>query len=124
MNETTRQRLALWSHLWGGGLAWLLHFLSIWICAEFGCIGTPDLPAIFGISRVAWLVLILSVLFLGLAGAATLRSWVKAPDHTPDSPDAFLYRCGKVANPFFLFVIAVQTLPAFFYLNDCGNTME
>lgn len=117
-------RLLLWSRLWVGGLAWLLHFLSIWVAAEFGCLSSFARPGLGGVSVVAWIVLLLSAVFVGLAGFAAFRSCRRTPVTAGDGSDAFLGRFARVANGIFLLIIVVETLPVFFYLKDCGNAIE
>jgi len=119
-NASTK-RFLLWSCLWGGGVAWLLHFLAIWICAEFGCISGLGVPGMLGISRVAWLVLVLTVVFLMPAGLAFYASWRWCPRQP--GPGTFVSHCGMAANASFMLVIAVQSLPVFFHLRSCGSAM-
>lgn len=120
-------RLLLWSCLWGGGVAWLVHLLSIWLLAEFGCLGALAEPGPLDVSRVAWLVLAASALCFVAAGVATLASW-RCRRHGGDAgagEDAeaarFVSRYGLVANPLFMLIILAQTLPVFFHLSDCAS---
>jgi len=124
-NETSApaNRFLLWSCMWGGGLAWLLHFLAIWICAEFGCLGGWGVAGPLEISRVAWLVLTVSGVCLALAGLASYASWHWCSRNSDSGIEAFVARYGTVANPVFMLVIAVQTLPVFFHLRDCGSAI-
>lgn len=117
-------RLLLWSRLWVGGLAWLLHFLSIWVAAEFGCLSSFARPGVGGVSVVAWIVLGISAVFIGLAGYAAYGACRRMPVTGADGSEAFLRRFARVANGIFLLIIAAQTLPAFFYLKDCGGAIE
>lgn len=117
-------RLLLWSRLWFGGLAWLLHFLSIWVAAEFGCLSSFARPGVGGVSVVAWIVLGLSAVFIGFAGYAFYRANHRPPATGSDDSEAFLQHLARFANGIFLLIIAAQTLPAFFYLKDCGSAIE
>lgn len=112
-------RLRLWACLWGGGAAWTAHLLAVWLIAEFGCLTGLAKPGPLDISWVAWLILAVTVVCLALAGIATYASWRHARRDT-GKPARFLGRTGLVANPLFMLVIIVQTLPVFFYLRDCG----
>ena len=111
----------IWSCLWGGGIAWMLHLMTVWVAAEFGCISGLGVPGAWGISQVAWLVIGLSGLCFGLAGLASYASWRWCPRTAGNG--AFVYRYGIAANPIFMLIIVAQTLPVFFHLKDCGNVI-
>jgi hypothetical protein len=115
------KRWRLWACLWGGGCAWLLHFIVIWVCAEFGCISGLGRPGPLGVSIVAWLVLAFTVMFLALGSFALHASW--GLRHREQALDRFVARCGLALNTFFLLVIAVQSIPVFFHLKNCGAAM-
>jgi hypothetical protein len=115
------RRWLLWVCLWGGGAAWLLHFIAIWICAEFGCISGLGRPGPLGISLVAWLVLAFTGIFIMLGNLALYNSWRLC--HHKHALERFVARCGLVLNAMFLLIIAVQSVPVFFYLKSCGSAM-
>jgi hypothetical protein len=115
------KRWHLWACLWGGGVSWLLHFIAIWVCAEFGCISGLGRPGPFGVSIVAWLVLACTVLFLALCGLALRISW--SLRQRQGSSEPFVSGCGLALNAIFLLVIAVQSIPVFFHLKNCGSAM-
>ncbi len=123
MTAAKFSRLGLWSRLWGGGVAWLLHFMGIWVAAEFGCLSSLARPGWAGISLVAWLVLILSAASIGLTAWYTIHAWSRE-FQSGEETDGFLHRFARVANCIFLLVIVAQTLPVFFYLKDCGSAIE
>lgn len=118
-----------WVGLWGGGVVWLLHFLSIWALAEFGCLGPLARPGALGVSVVAWLVLAVTALALALAGAATWLGWHTerrarsrgAGASDPAEAVAFAARVGWVAGALFTFVILIEAVPVLFYLRGCGD---
>lgn len=123
-NEHPARRLLLWSCLWGGGVAWALHLMAVWVVAEFGCMSALGRPGPLGASWVAWVILGVSALCLALAGLATLASWRYSRGgggSDGERPGRFAARTGLVANPLFIFIIIAQTLPVFFYLRDCGT---
>jgi len=117
------ERLRQWSCLWGGGLAWTLHLLAIWLIAEFGCVGEARKPPGEGLSAVAWGILAATGICLGLAGWATRASWRRARSER-GSEAKFLGRTGLVLNPLFALVILAETVPVFFYLEKCGSHIQ
>ncbi len=115
-------------NLIGGGVAWLLHLLLAYLIAEFGCLrGWGDLH-LMGITLVAWLVLFISVLTLGLAGVAIFISWrtgAKLRSVPGDGEDigarakGFTARAGLITNGLFFFVILVESIPILYFLRVC-----
>lgn len=124
MNAVNYARFRFWSQFWGGGLAWLLHFLTIWVAAEFGCLSALSRPGPAGVSLVAWVVLGLSAFFIGIALWGLLTSPARMVALDTVETDLFVRRFARVANVIFLLVIVAQTVPAFFYLKDCGSAIE
>ena len=124
MNAVKYARLRFWSQFWGGGLAWLLHFLTIWVAAEFGCLSALSRPGPAGVSLVAWVVLGLSAFFIGIALWISLTAPSRMVALDTVETDLFVRRFAQVANVVFLLVIVTQTVPAFFYLKDCGSAIE
>lgn len=110
-------RLSLWSCLWGGGVVWILHFLAVWVIAEFGCLTRLADPGPLEISWVAWLIMGVSLLCLGMAAGLSYFSW----RCSRGGGDCFAARVGVVANPIFMLIIVAETLPVFYYLRDCGS---
>lgn len=114
-----RGRATIWCSLWGGGCAWLLHLLAAWAFAEFGCLSGLGRPGPAGISQVAWLVLGVSALCFGMAGAALGLS--RRCGRIDGETGRFAARYGVWVNGLFMLIIAAQTMPVFFHLKDCGN---
>ncbi|MEX1049246.1 MAG: hypothetical protein WED15_06940 [Akkermansiaceae bacterium] len=124
LSHDPRDRLLLWSCLWGGGVIWMLHLLAVWTIAEFGCLTALARPGPLEISWVAWLILAVSVVLLSLTGLITWISWRRAGGgggSDGERPGRFAARVGLVVNPLFGLIIIAETLPVFFYLRDCGT---
>ncbi len=116
-------RLRLWSCRWCGGVAWGLHLVTVWLIAEFGCPSELARPGPLGVSGVAWLALAVSIGCLALGGLATWASWRRSRGGG-EEPARFIGKVGLVANPLFMLVIAAQTMPIFFHLQECGNYIK
>jgi hypothetical protein len=119
-------RCGLWFGMWGGGVAWLLHLLLVYVIAEFGCISGLGEVRAAGITVVAWLLLGASLLTLALGGGAVLaairnRKGAKAAGQSAPADDAelFLARAGLITSGVFWGIIFVQSIPIFFFLKDC-----
>lgn len=113
-------------HLLGGGIAWVLHLLLAYIVSEFGCLRGWEEIQFLGLSVVAWLLLFVSLGALALAGAATIASWRSAGrdggEETGEAgadAKAFSARFGMLTNPFFGFIILVESIPIFYYFQAC-----
>jgi hypothetical protein len=135
----------LWLALLGGGTAWTLHLLLAYTIAEFGCLSGLGERHFGGLSVVTWMLLGLSVLTLALALVATAlsrqlsrtqryasRDPSTAPPGSSRNPHfhgergpeaastvAFSGRLAYLTNLAFTFVIAVQTVPIFYFLGRC-----
>jgi hypothetical protein len=112
-----------WFAFLGGAVAWFVHLIGIFLVSEFGCVGPLAERQWFDIGVVAWLLLAVSVGPLVLALAAT---WVGALDARDDLQRAdrssarhYLSRIGWMLSSLFALIIAVQTIPALFYLRGC-----
>ncbi len=114
-------RLFVWSSLWLGGIAWLLHLLTAWALAEFGCMSALAGPGPAGISWVAWGILAATVPCLLLCGLASWAGWRCGRGPMGGGETAgFFVRFGLAANPLFALIIIAQTIPVFYHLKDCG----
>ncbi len=127
----------VWLALWGGGAAWLAHFLTIWALAEFGCQTALARPGPLGVSPVAWLIVGATVVAAALAAGATVLAWrtersagegagvgdVPGDGDVSDAVEAvtFTGRIGWVAGGFFTLVILVEAAPVLLYLRGCGE---
>lgn len=120
-------QFALWFGLLGGGVAWLLHLVLAYLIAEFGCLTALRDTRLFGITGVAWLILAVSVATLLVALSAVVvarrsEQRLHAPalaDSADQGPKVYLARAGFVSSVLFAFVIAVETVPIFYYLREC-----
>ncbi len=118
MNPRDRLPVSRWTLrfcLLGGGIAWTLHLVGAWAIAEFGILG--------GFAGVNTLILVLSAAMLLAAGAATLVSAhvrrAAGPENHEDARTvAFCGRFGIVTNAVFTVIIAAQTVPVFYFLDQ------
>jgi hypothetical protein len=120
-------RSALWIGLLGGGVAWLAHLLFAYAVAEFGCLTEFGHRQFAGITYVAWMLIIVSIVTaLGAAASAwiAVRTIAKFPLDEADIAETrgtghYMARTGVYSSIIFIVIIAVQTVPIFFYLKDC-----
>jgi hypothetical protein len=113
--------------LLGGAVAWLGHLLAAYLIAEFGCLSQLKDTMFMGLTAVAWLILAVSVVTLLAAAAATVVAWMawrrlKAYPHETTDPRGavahFAY-AGMIMSGLFTFVIAVESIPIFWFLREC-----
>ncbi|MCO5168649.1 MAG: hypothetical protein M9894_20095 [Planctomycetes bacterium] len=121
----------IWVGLWGPAVVWLVHFLALYALAEFGCLSPLADRVVLGASLVAWLVLAVTAVCLALSGGITWLAWqvdqrltplaTSGPEADP-GPDAgrFAGRAGWMSGLLFTLIIAVEAVPVFFFLRDCG----
>lgn len=114
--------------LLGGGIAWLLHLVSVYGIAEFGCVAGWGHIYWGGASVVAWLLIAATVLTGGMAAAASWLAWRAerrlrgtTAQNAPVEPEtkAFMAGLSQKLNAVFALIIAVQGVPIFFFLKDC-----
>jgi len=116
-----------WFSFLGGGLAWTFHLLTIYAIGEFGCVSGFDHHVYAGVSAVAWLLIIVGVVSLVPALAATCIGYVDARRDAREekrSPytegSRYLSSFGWPLNGVFSLIIIVESLPVFAYLGGCG----
>lgn len=115
----------------GGAAAWTFHLLVIAIIAEWGYFAGTQQREILGITAVAfWILAATAAAVLGAAAATwvshRLYSQIASHDGLAGSPtDAdpertfpFLATTAVISNWVFLFIIAAQAIPVFFYLTE------
>lgn len=106
--------------LLGGAVAWTLHLLGCYAVAEFGVLSGFVDNTWAGLDAVSWLLLGWSAAMLALAALATRTSTrLRGPVPTDDDlrqTVEFCARFGRASNLAFLAIIAVQTVPVFFFL--------
>lgn len=124
-NEVSR--VNLWVGLFGGAMAWAIHFLSAYVVAEFGCVGRFGERNYWNISLVAWLELFLTfaaVLVAAVSTAVAYRSQLRLSSNTDDScapqqAARYMARAGLLTSGIFTFVILFESIPIFYYLRGC-----
>jgi len=97
--------------------------------AEFGCVGSLGRPGYFGISLVAWLILLLTAATASIAATSTFvayrlyRHLATTPHDSADgeshSAERYISYVGLLAGSLFVFVILFESIPIFFYLRHC-----
>ncbi len=120
------RRVSLWFGMVGGGIAWLLHLISAYATAEFGCVGRLGEPRFGGISTVAWVEIALTIVASAVAGGATVVAYRRHSElrsnaslDGPPVADEFAARAGVLASGILVFVILFESIPIFFYLRSC-----
>lgn len=124
--ELSPQRMfRRWFAFLGGGCAWTYHLLTIYVIGEFGCVSGFDRHVYAGISAVAWLLIIASVIALVPAIAATWIGYVDArrdareEENPYEEGGRYLSSFGWPLNAVFTMIIFVESLPVFGYLGGC-----
>jgi hypothetical protein len=111
----------------GGALAWLAHLLGASLVSEWGCFAGWGRQQWLGISSIAWVILILSVMTLLIALAATwvafrsgrtARADISRPPSSGDT-QSFLAQTSLQANGLFALIIVAESIPILFYLTEC-----
>lgn len=124
-NEVSR--VSLWVGLFGGAMAWAIHFLSAYVVAEFGCVGGLGVRSYWDISLVAWLELVLTFAAILIAAASTVvayRSRLRLSSDTvgacaTQQAERYTAHAGLLTSGIFTFVIVFESIPIFFYLRSC-----
>lgn len=125
--ESCVSRRALWIGLLGGAVAWLVHLVAAYAIAEFGCVGRLRQLSFAGLNAVAWLIIAASVVTLL---AAVVSAWLAYRSEQrlragldADEPESVaereVARTGWITSGLFALVILVESLPIFYYLQDC-----
>lgn len=120
----------LWVGVWGGGIAWTVHFLLAAGIAEWGCLTGLSARSLWGMTAVAWSIILVSVVMALIAMAVTwiacyeMRRLNLRSDEQSDPYDRlgnrrFMARTGFAVSAFFLLIIIAQSLPILFYLSEC-----
>lgn len=118
--------LRIWFGLLGGGIGWVLHLFLTYAIAEFGCVAFGAYPPILGVSWVAWLLLAASAatLLIGLAAAWVAYGSDQELAGRPTTEgghlsERALVRLGMYTSLLFVLIMIVQTMPIFFFLQEC-----
>jgi hypothetical protein len=121
------RRGTLWFGVLGGAVAWTIHLLAAYALAEFGCVSGLGQRSAYGISYVAWAILVMSVAVTAVALLATLlagRAWQSfGNDDHPSSPatagEQYLAQAGTLMSGLFTVAILFETIPILYYLRTC-----
>ncbi len=118
--------------LFGGAFAWLMHLVAASLIAEWGCVSGLHRYQFLGITAIAWAVIVLSVAAMLVAAAATWsvfrlhgqsHQWARDEQNSSvydrGGTERFLTRVGLWSSVLFVFIIAAQTYPIFYFLSDC-----
>lgn len=117
-------RLALGVALLGAPLAWTIHFLLSWGIAEWSGLSGTLTNTILGVTSRAWLLIGVSIVAVAIGLASTFIAHWCVRRLKPLEADAtgtaawFVARTGVVNGYLFTFVVAVESLPIFYYLRD------
>jgi hypothetical protein len=104
----------------GGAMAWLFHFLLLYLFGEWGCRGS--------LVGVFWWVIGTTAVFGAVATLSLMESLrlrrltrLKHSAHEEDRirSNDFFADFGLVSNAIFLLTIVVQALPVFFLMENC-----
>lgn len=125
-------RSRLWFGMFGGAVPWLVHLVGASIIAEWGCFAGIARWQFLGVTAVAWSVIVLSVVTLLIAMAATWLAYRTnrhyhefATDEREEivddqlGTDAFMARTGLWTSGLFVFIILVESFPILYFLTDC-----
>jgi hypothetical protein len=120
---TTVRPARRWFALLGGAVAWFVHLIGIYAISEFGCVAGLDELRLSSVSVVALLLLTASVVPLIVAVAAALVGYrdVRRDQRQAHerAPETWLSRAGWLFSGLFAVIVAVQSIPALFYLAGC-----
>lgn len=117
--------IRLWTGLLGGAMAWLVHFLLVYVISEWRCV--PPLPEVqvMGMTGTAWLLLAVSVVMLAAACGATLLAYWNDGSRADDAgterngAQPFMARTGMLTSGLFAFIILVESVPILFFTSHC-----
>jgi hypothetical protein len=114
------RQTSLWFGALGGAFAWLVHLISCYAIAEFGCVGEVGHVILSGISVVAWMCVAATALTLLVALAATFVAYRHWPRATSAEPAAEwlqpIASAGTFLSGFFAIAILFESIPIVYYL--------
>jgi hypothetical protein len=118
--------LRRWFVFLGGGIAWTIHLLSIYVIGEFGCVSGLGQLSFANISYVAWMILGISLLLLATTLIAAVVGYIdtkrdvnRENSQIEDEGGVYLSKFGFILNVLFIIIIIFETLPVFAYLDGC-----
>lgn len=118
-SSATVPRAQLWFGLWGGAVAWSIHFLAAYVIAEFGCVGQLDKFRFANVSYVAWLEVAVTAVAVPIALAATLVAYRCSRHLSAGQAENYLARAGFYTSGIFAFVILFEAIPILYYFHSC-----
>lgn len=131
VEQDLRELGKIWFGLLGGAAAWTLHLMGSYAIGEFGCAGALHGVRWLGINATCWILILFSLLAAGVAGASAWMGHLtdrEAGRQAPPGEDGetderrpilFAGHTGMVMSGWFLFIILVQSIPIFFFLQGC-----
>lgn len=119
----------LWFGLLGSPIAWLIHLVVVYTLAEVTCVAGLFEFTMLGLDGGVSLILIVTLLTLALAVAAGVVAYgsdrrLRRQDRGQASisdrgVSKQMARWGMHLTVLFVFIIGVETIPVFFYLQPC-----
>lgn len=120
----------LWFGLLGSPIAWFLHLVVVYTLAEVTCVAGIFGFTVLGLDGGVFLILVVTLLTLALAGVAGVVAYgsnrhLERHSEGEESPTdrgvgRQMAQWGVHLAVIFLFIIAVETIPVFFYLEPCS----
>lgn len=115
----------LWFALLGGAIAWTGHLMLAYAISEFGCTSGIGRRSVLGVSVVSWMLLLMSAAMIALAAwaygtAGGVGRGARRTSHPDERSTAeYVAHFGRIANGLFLFIVVIESVPIFFYLERC-----
>lgn len=120
----------LWFGLLGSPIAWLIHLVVVYTLAEVTCVADSFNFTVLGLDGGVSLILIVTLLTLVLAVAAGVVAYgsdrrLRRQEREHESfndrgVSGQMARWGMHLTVLFVFIIGVETIPVFFYLQPCS----
>jgi hypothetical protein len=116
----------LWLGLLGAPSIWMVHFLAIWMIAEWGCLAGWSGFTLLGFQAITVLLVIVTCIALPLVVAAGLLAWrnwrwarASTNEYEADNRSVYMGFGGVALSTLFGFAILLESLPALL-LGLCG----
>lgn len=124
-------RTRLWFSQLGGAVAWMIHLMGCYAIAEFGCASRFSAVHWLGITGTSWILIAVSLVLCGVSAVAALAGrrseaalrdpqGIRGPVGESRHPDVYIAHAGWITSGIFVFIIAVESVPPFFFLQRCG----
>jgi hypothetical protein len=125
-------RSRLWFGLLGGAIAWFIHLVAASFIAEWGCVSGLHERELLGFTVITWSLIAVSVFMIVVSLASAWSAyWVNHHYHKVTSQeqddwaadihgtDIYMAQVGVWSSAMFVFIIAAQCVPIFFFLRGC-----